>query len=29
MSPWGLGGDGKLFWGFYPEGEWYVKLMRK
>ena len=29
MSPWDLGGDGKHFWGFHPEEEWYVKLMRK
>jgi hypothetical protein len=29
MSPWNLGGDGKAFFGFHPEEEWYVKLMRK
>lgn len=29
MSPWDLGGDGKHFWGFHPEEEWYVKLMSK
>jgi hypothetical protein len=29
MSPWNLGGDGKHFWGFHPEKEWYFKLMRK
>ena len=29
MSPWDLGGDGKHFWGFYPEEEWYIKLMMK
>ena len=29
MSPWDLGGDGKAFFGFHPEEEWYVKLMRK
>ena len=29
MSPWDLGGDGKHFWGFHPEEERYVKLMRK
>jgi hypothetical protein len=29
MSPWDLGGDGKAFFGFHPEEDWYVKLMRK
>jgi len=29
MSPWNLGGDGKAFFGFHPEEEWYVKLLRK
>ena len=29
MSPWDLGGDGKHFWGFHPEEEWCIKLMRK
>ena len=29
MSPWDLGGDGKAFFGFHPEEEWYVKMMRK
>jgi len=29
MSPWDLGGDGKHFWDFYLDEEWYVKLMRK
>jgi hypothetical protein len=29
MSPWDLGGDGKAFFGFLPEEEWFVKLMRK
>ena len=29
MSPWDLGGDGKHFWGFYPEEVWYIKVMRK
>jgi len=29
MSPWDLGGDGKAFFGFHPDEEWYVKLMRK
>ena len=29
MSPWDLGGDGKAFFGFHPDKEWYVKLLRK
>jgi hypothetical protein len=29
MSPWDLGGDGKAFFGFHPDEEWYVKLLRK
>ena len=29
MSPWDLGGDGKAFFGFHPDEEWYIKLMRK
>ena len=29
MSSWDLGGDGKAFFGFRPEEDWYVKLMRK
>ncbi len=29
MSPWDLGGDGKHFWGFHLDEEWYAKLMRK
>jgi hypothetical protein len=29
MSPWDLGGDGEAFFGFHPEEEWFVKLMRK
>ena len=29
MRSWDLGGDGKAFFGFRPEEEWYVKLMRK
>lgn len=28
-SPWDLGGDGKAFYGFHPECEWYVKALRK
>ena len=26
---WALGGDGKCFWGFAPEQEWFIKYMRK
>ncbi len=26
---WDLGGDGKYFWGFCPEEDWYIKAMRK
>jgi hypothetical protein len=29
MSSWDLGGDGKAFFGFHPDEEWYIKLMRK
>lgn len=29
MSPWDLGGDGKAFFGFHVDEEWYAKLMRK
>lgn len=29
MSPWDLGGDGKAFFGFHLDEEWFVKLMRK
>ena len=29
VSPWNLGGDGKVYWGHYPDKEWYKKLMRK
>lgn len=28
-SSWDLGGDGKMFYGFYPECEWYIKTLRK
>ena len=28
-SPWDLGGDGKVFYGFHPECKWYNKLLRK
>lgn len=28
-SPWDLGGDGKIFYGYHPECEWYLKVMRK
>ena len=27
-SPWDLGGDGKAFYGFHPECEWYVTVQR-
>ena len=26
---WDLGGDGKCFWGWAPEEEWFKKEMRK
>ncbi len=29
MSSWDLGGDGKTFFGFYPNEDWFAKLMRK
>lgn len=28
-SPYDLGGDGKSFWGYHPEEEWFIKAMRK
>lgn len=28
-SQWDLGGDGKMFCGYEPNEEWYIKLMRK
>ena len=28
-SPWDLGGDGKCFYGYHPDKEWYAKIMRK
>ena len=28
-DPWDLGGDGKTFWGFNPNEEWFIHLMRK
>ena len=28
-SPWDLGGDGKTHYGYHPDCDWYVKLMRK
>lgn len=28
-STWDLGGDGKAFYGFHPECEWYEKVLRK
>lgn len=29
MSPWNLGGDGKGFFGFHPDEDWFIRLMRK
>jgi hypothetical protein len=29
MNQWDLGGDGKAYWGHFPDREWYIKLMRK
>ena len=29
MDPWDLGGDGKCFWGYAFEEEWFRKEMRK
>lgn len=29
MEQWDLGGDGKVYWGHYPQEEWYTRLMRK
>ncbi|MBQ7062876.1 MAG: hypothetical protein IJM88_06275 [Bacteroidales bacterium] len=26
---WDLGGDGKCFWGFAPDEEWFIRAMRK
>ena len=28
-DPWDLGGDGKTFWGFSPDEDWFIRLMRK
>ena len=28
-NQWDLGGDGKCFWGFAPDEDWFVKAMRK
>ncbi len=28
-DPWDLGGDGKTFWGFNPDEDWFIRLMRK
>ncbi len=28
-SPWDLGGDGKCFYGYHPDKEWYARIMRK
>jgi hypothetical protein len=29
MRSWDLGGEGKAIFGFHPDEEWFVKLMRK
>ena len=29
VSQWDLGGDGKCYFGYYPDNDWYIKLMRK
>ena len=26
---WDLGGDGKCYWGFAPDEEWFIRAMRK
>lgn len=28
-NQWDLGGDGKYFWGFAPDEEWFIRAMRK
>jgi hypothetical protein len=28
-NQWDLGGDGKGFWGYHPDEEWFAKAMRK
>ncbi len=28
-NQWDLGGDGKGFWGFAPDEEWFKKALRK
>jgi hypothetical protein len=28
-NQWDLGGDGKWFWGFAPDEEWFIRAMRK
>ena len=28
-NPWDLGGDGKTYYGYYPDEEWYQRTMRK
>ena len=28
-NQWDLGGDGKCFWGFAPDEEWFIRSMRK
>ena len=29
LDPWKLGGDGKCYWGYYSDSEWYKRFMRK
>ena len=29
MSQWDLGGDGKCYYGYHPEDDWFQKIMRK
>ena len=28
-NQWSLGGDGKCFWGFAPDEDWFIRVMRK
>ena len=28
-NQWDLGGDGKVFWRFAPDEDWFIRLMRK
>jgi hypothetical protein len=27
-NQWNLGGDGKVFWRFAPDEDWFIRLMR-